>query len=247
MITEFTCLCCNKRLTRPYDQDQGAGDVLARPWYRDDSGEKHLAVVCLECGTIHDVSGSFLKGLLSGFKKPYKVNRDINPMELGIAVMDKVKAGEGTARDLVMKYFGMPKQILDILVRRKFLGPAFSGESAPAEGKVKWHIVADYIKPPILIRGKRRQIDVVEGEHYTKIVTLLVAAKDSGWRGGEGFFIVANGDGLVRELESGMGLNAEESEDLVRIIKSNYQDWGADQEIAEFVLLCEEGGFRIYK
>lgn len=79
----FKCLTCQKTVSKSYDVDRMKGDLLGRPWYIDETGLKHLAIVCLNCRTIHDCSDSLLRGLLSGLRRPLKVHHDINPMENG--------------------------------------------------------------------------------------------------------------------------------------------------------------------
>jgi hypothetical protein len=83
----FRCLTCDKTIRKSYDVDRVQGDLLGRPWYIDDTGLKHVAIVCLNCGTIHDCSGSLVRGLLSGFMSPLEVHHDMNPMELGVMIM----------------------------------------------------------------------------------------------------------------------------------------------------------------
>ena len=87
---QLKCKTCKKTASKSYDKDPKNGDLLGRPWYVDDSGLKHLAIVCLHCGTIHDASASFLKSIFSGFQSPLKVHNILNPMELSMIIMERV-------------------------------------------------------------------------------------------------------------------------------------------------------------
>jgi hypothetical protein len=122
----FKCLTCDKTISRSYDADPIRGDLLGRPWYIDESGLKHLAIVCLNCGTIHDCSGSFLRGLLSGFRTPLKIHNDMNPMELGVMIMARTPDSSINFRAFAIDEFGIPEEVIDVLVARKLLGWAFA-------------------------------------------------------------------------------------------------------------------------
>jgi hypothetical protein len=122
----FKCLTCEKAVSKSYDVDHIRGDLLGRPWYIDEAGLKHLAIVCLNCGTIHDCSGSLLRGLLSGLRSPFKVHRDINPMELGVMVMTRTDDPSTNSRAFAINELGIPEEVIDVLVKRKLLGWAFA-------------------------------------------------------------------------------------------------------------------------
>lgn len=123
---KLKCLTCRKTVSKSYDVDPVNGDLLGRPWYIDENELKHLAIVCLHCGTIHDSSGSLLRGVLSGFRSPLKIHNDINPMELGMMIMGRSKHPETESRQIAINDFGIPEQIIDVLVERKLLGHAFA-------------------------------------------------------------------------------------------------------------------------
>ena len=122
----FRCLTCDQTVSRPYDVDPIKGDLLGRPWYIDDAVLKHLAIVCLKCGTIHDCSGSLLRGLLSAFRTPMKVHDDINPMELGMMIMAHTADPSTNSRRFAINELGIPEEVIDVLVARKLLGWAFA-------------------------------------------------------------------------------------------------------------------------
>ena len=111
--------------------------------------------------------------------------------------------------------------------------------------KIKYNIVADWIKPPVLLEGTEIQIHVLSGDHYTKILTMLIGAKGNGWHGGNDFFIVEGTDAVVKSLDQGMKIKGEDAIELSDIIKNNYKVWQDDPEIKSFVKLCENGGFII--
>jgi|LGVC01.1.fsa_nt_gb hypothetical protein len=123
---KFKCLTCEKTISKDYDVDPIHGDALWHPWYRDDSGLNHSALVCLHCGTIHDVSGSFLHGLFSLFQCPLKVHNDINPLELAIAVTEYTQHPKTESRHIAINSFGIPEKVVDVLVKRELLGNAFA-------------------------------------------------------------------------------------------------------------------------
>lgn len=123
---KFKCLACHKTIERSYQVDPVDGDLFGGPWYIDETGLKHLTLVCLNCGTIHDVSGSFLRGILTGFRSPVKVHNDINPMELGLMVMQRTDNPETESRRVAIEELGIPERVIDVLVERKFLGFAFA-------------------------------------------------------------------------------------------------------------------------
>jgi hypothetical protein len=123
----FKCLTCERTISRWYDIDPVRGDLLARPWYIDAIGSQHLAIVCINCGTIHDCSRSLLRRLLSGgFRAPLKVHDDINPMELGMMIMDRTPNPSTDLRTFAINELGIPEEVVDILVARKLLGRAFA-------------------------------------------------------------------------------------------------------------------------
>jgi hypothetical protein len=122
---KIKCVTCQRVISKSYDVDPSTADVLGRPWYRDEGGLNHLAIVCLHCGTIHDCSGSILKGLLSGFQSALKVHDDLNPMELAMLVMQHTAHLEADSRRVAIEKLGIPAAVLDVLVERKILGPAF--------------------------------------------------------------------------------------------------------------------------
>lgn len=126
---KFKCVTCHKVISKSYDVDPNAADVLGRPWYRDDSGLNHLAIVCLHCGTLHDCSGSILRGLLSGFRSALKVHDDLNPMELSMLVMQHTSQPETESRRIAVEKLGIPRAVIDALVERKILGHAFAGDA----------------------------------------------------------------------------------------------------------------------
>lgn len=120
------CSTCGKTISKSYDVNPTNGDLLARPWYIDESGLKHLAIVCLHCGTIHDSSGSLFRGVLSGFKSPLKIHNDINPMQLGMMIMSRSEHPEKESRKIAINELGIPEIVIDVLVKRKLLGHAFA-------------------------------------------------------------------------------------------------------------------------
>ena len=122
---EFKCLTCQKTISKWYDVDHAEGDVLGRPWYIDEAGLKHLAIVCLHCGSIHDCSCPLLRGLLSAFRVPLKIHHDINPMELGLMIMHSTRDPSTDLRAFAIHEVGIPEQVIDVLVARKLLGWAF--------------------------------------------------------------------------------------------------------------------------
>lgn len=127
---KFTCVTCHKVLSKSYDVDARGADLLGRPWYRDESGLNHLAVVCLHCGTIHDASGSMLRWLLSGFRSALKVHDDLNPMEISMLVMQHTDDPETESRIVAVKKLGIPEVVIDALVERNILGHAFRKQHA---------------------------------------------------------------------------------------------------------------------
>jgi hypothetical protein len=122
---KLKCLACKKTISKPYAADRVNGDLFGCPWYIDDTGLKHLALVCLHCGTIHDASGSVLRALLTGFKSPMKIHNDINPMELSMMIMSRSDGNEIAFRNVAIDDIGIPERVIDVLVERKILGHAF--------------------------------------------------------------------------------------------------------------------------
>jgi hypothetical protein len=106
--------------------DPVSGDVFGVPWYVDETGLRHVAIVYLNCGTIHDCSASLLRGLLSGFRSPWKVHHDMNPMELGTMLMAHISDPSTDSRAFAINELGIPEKVIDVLVARKLLGWAFA-------------------------------------------------------------------------------------------------------------------------
>jgi hypothetical protein len=122
---KFKCRACNENVGISYDVDQTNGNLIGRPWYVDESGLNHLAIVCLKCGTIHDASGSTSRAFLTLFKSKLKVHGVINPVQLSELVLDKVGREPALFRDTAIEYIGLPAPIIDALVERNILGKAF--------------------------------------------------------------------------------------------------------------------------
>ena len=124
-MMNFQCRCCGALLSRSYDSDRTAGDVLGRPWYRDDTGLNHLAIVCLNCGTIHDCSGSAIRALLTLGKTKYKCHNSIDPLQLSTMVRSMTGGLTSDARTIAVEKLGIPESVVNALVERTLLGPAF--------------------------------------------------------------------------------------------------------------------------
>ena len=122
---KLKCLTCAKTVSTSYDADRSRGDVLGRPWYVDETGLKHLAIVCLYCGTIHDCSGSMLRALLTGFKRPVNIHGSISPLELSAMIMARSQHPEAS-RQVAVQELGIPEAVIDVLLERNILGQAFS-------------------------------------------------------------------------------------------------------------------------
>jgi hypothetical protein len=112
-------------LTSSYAIDPAHGEIYAQRWYADSTGLQHLAIVCLHCGTIHDCSGSFLKGLLSLFSSSLKVHADITPLDLAEMIQARSHHPEAESREIAVSVLGIPDGVIDVLVERRILGPAF--------------------------------------------------------------------------------------------------------------------------
>lgn len=122
------CANCQQALSRSYDDDRKLANFIRRPWYRDRDRTAHMAIACLRCGTVHDCSESLLRTLTATFtKQRLRVHRTISPDGLVRAVMQRADNPDLEARDIVIKQLGIKPDVLDALVERELIGPAFTG------------------------------------------------------------------------------------------------------------------------
>ena len=118
---KFKCVACGKVLSNPYDVDPLNGNIIMRPWYTDQNGLNHSAIACLECGTIHDTSGSIWRFLLSVFINRFmKVHSTIHPMNETI-LKDYHGKYPTVARKKYLHDMGISKDIVDALASRKII------------------------------------------------------------------------------------------------------------------------------
>lgn len=126
MRTRFKCRCCRRVLASSYDQDPDHGELLFRLWYVDDSGLKHFAVTCLHCGTIHDGFATSLRSIFTLMRRPIKVINDINPLEIAEGLLSRKSPDDSIdCREVLMSELRLPEEVIDVLVHRGLLGPAF--------------------------------------------------------------------------------------------------------------------------
>jgi hypothetical protein len=125
----FKCSCCRATLGKFCPKVGGDGDFTGGPWYVDENRLNHNAFICLHCGTIHDAVGSVTRTLgfiLSfGNSMPMKVVGTMNPMELGMILMNDEHYGVESAREIVVRELGLKPRWIDVMLDRKVLGHAF--------------------------------------------------------------------------------------------------------------------------
>lgn len=123
---KFFCRNCGAKITKSIDTGEPNPDVMGRPWYTDERGENHLAMMCLHCGTIHDTKPSLLKMALFFLGiSPLKTYGVLLPEAIALKALSFQRPLD------VAEYYGFPEVMLHALADRKILGPAFSG---PAQG-----------------------------------------------------------------------------------------------------------------
>ncbi|VAV84821.1 hypothetical protein MNBD_DELTA01-1901 [hydrothermal vent metagenome] len=121
MWFKLGCKKCGEILSGKncYDVNSEEGTSIARPWYADETGLNHTAIVCLECGTIHDTTPSLLKVFI-GSRSPFKVNATLDPQNAHLLEGYKGKCPEAY-RKTQLKHMGIPKDIIDALANRKII------------------------------------------------------------------------------------------------------------------------------
>lgn len=149
------------------------------------------------------------------------------------------------ARDHALKRLQVVKECPMALMVYEQVKNAVQQLEQDQGAKLKWHIVAEFIKPPVVLQGRNKCINITSREHYTKIIGLLIGAKDAGWRGGDSFFVISKGEGLIRRFETGMAINSQDARELAEKIKYGLGGWQEDTQVTDFVTLCEDGGFRV--
>lgn len=121
----FKCHCCKAKLSRPYESFSIDADYIISPWYVDRSHLKHLLMVCLNCGALHDCTGSMGAALISAFRgNPLKMEKSITPLELGQYILSMY--GTDSPRAVLKSDFNIPEWIIDTLVERKLLGKSYA-------------------------------------------------------------------------------------------------------------------------
>lgn len=150
-LMSFRCQCCKKLLSTSYDSDQEHGDLLGRRWYRDQAGLNHLAIVCLECGAIHDCSGSAFRSIVTFGKSRMKIHSCVDPVQLSVMVRNLTDDPRAKSRTVAIGELGLPESVIDVLVNRKILGRAFASAR---------HQVRDFLAANPKLPTKPRKSDV---------------------------------------------------------------------------------------
>lgn len=123
MRMRFKCHGCGKVLTRSYSGDRTHGDIYASPWYMDASGLRHLGIVCLACGTVHDCSGAFLKGLITFGRNPMKVHQHIRPAVVNEMAMAQVLSRASGTHPGEHGRISIPDGVINVLTERGIFEP----------------------------------------------------------------------------------------------------------------------------
>lgn len=118
MRMRFQCKGCGRTLSQSYASDPSNGDVYARPWYSDDAGLAHLMIVCLSCGTVHDCSGSFLKGLLTLGRSPMKVHGVIPLRTVIESVVTRMLSRTPASAAFSHGQPAIPDEVVNVLIKR---------------------------------------------------------------------------------------------------------------------------------
>lgn len=106
----------------------------------------------------------------------------------------------------------------------------------------KWYMVADWVRQGnIYLVGLKRTLEIEEAAFGG----MLIAAKINGWSGGNEFFIISNGDGVLKQIEDGMSILGQEASELgIKFIEfTKKKERGSMEE--DFFKICMEGGFSI--
>lgn len=112
----FKCVYCNKKHKISHKDCSESQLVDAFPWYIDNQGVKHMAIVCRVCGTIHDCIGSSIFfAIFTGFRKLTKVCRYVTIEDLQDYISNRTSSLEHDSKKILTQEFGISEQAYDIV------------------------------------------------------------------------------------------------------------------------------------
>ena len=112
----FKCVYCNKRHKISHKDCIENRQVDTFPWYIDNKGVKHMAIVCKVCGTIHDCIGAnILYSILSGFRQLTKVCGYVTINDLKDYVSNRTYNPGHDSMKILTQEFGIPLQAYEII------------------------------------------------------------------------------------------------------------------------------------
>jgi hypothetical protein len=112
---KFCCKGCNKSHKVIRCQKHRDAELVMAPWYSDASGLHHYVAVCLVCGEVHDVTGSWTAIIGSPFKA-------VDSFHASGLITALLELGDGRSlRDFLGDAFRLPDQIIDALMQSNHL------------------------------------------------------------------------------------------------------------------------------
>jgi len=121
---KFKCKFCE------YVGEIGLSDkeMLAFKWYKDESNFNHTGIACTKCGTLHDCIINMLKIPLSILRiaNPYKIIRDITPIDLGLFIKDLVDEYSINCREAALYELQINEYIIDKLTSLDLIGKCYA-------------------------------------------------------------------------------------------------------------------------
>ena len=118
----ITCRSCGTLLKRTSKTELSKADFVGAPWYVDEKRMRHLALVCLHCGTLHDCLAAQKPAIFTALMSPLKINMikvtaTLNIQEVAQRITSQAETGvQADASD-----HGIPAQIVQALQERQFL------------------------------------------------------------------------------------------------------------------------------
>lgn len=119
----FKCSNRKKKIGKSYDVDISNADLIGRPWYTDDTGLNHMAIMCLYCGTIHDCIGANpLISILTAFRKNTKTIRYYTLKQIKELISLRCFETKKSQTDILKAELKLPNTINELILSSKFIG-----------------------------------------------------------------------------------------------------------------------------
>jgi hypothetical protein len=91
--------------------------MLVSPWYKDETGTNHIAILCLHCKTLHDTKPSILKAVFSFSRSPLSVDGYFTQSDLSKLIQKASEAsGENDKYTIATNELRLPPKIVQRII-----------------------------------------------------------------------------------------------------------------------------------